>query len=101
MTKRKAFVQVGMGPSISWGIRNIFSGSGLGGMKPNITVIGLFDLYSEDVNDQLSTKHNANLNNVSINVPGFYSELPTDSHRDDKKIDGCQWVQILEHLSLM
>ena len=101
MTKIKAFVQVGMGPSISWGIRNVFLGSGLGGMKPNITVIGFFDLYSEHVNDQFSAKHNANLNNISINVPEYYSELPTDSCRNEKKIDVCQWVQILEDLSLM
>ena len=101
MTKIKAFVQVGMGPSISWGIRNVFLGSGLGVMKPNITVIGFFDLHSENINDQFSAKHNPDLNNVSINIPEYYSELPTDSCRNDKKIDICQWVQILEDLSLM
>lgn len=101
MTKIKAFVQVGMGPSISWGIRNVFLGSGLGGMKPNITVIGFFDLHSEHINDQFSAKHNPNLNNVLIDIPEYYSELPTDSCENNKKINVCQWVQILEDLSLM
>lgn len=40
MAAIKAFVQVGTGPSLIWGIRNVFIGSGLGGMKPNITVVG-------------------------------------------------------------
>lgn len=101
MANIKAFVQVGTGPSISWGIRNVFLGSGLGGMKPNITVIGFFDLRAEHVDNQLSAHHSSSANNISINIPDHASDLPTDSCRNDKKIDVCQWVQILEDLSLM
>lgn len=101
MAKIKAFVQVGTGSSLSWGIRNVFLGSGLGGMKPNITVIGFFDLHSENVNDHLSAHRDDVSNDISIEIPDYISDLPTDSCRNDTKIDVQQWVQIIEDLSLM
>ncbi|OWB83996.1 hypothetical protein B5S33_g2632 [[Candida] boidinii] len=40
----KAFIQVAVAPSFTWGVRDVFLGSGLGGMRPNICVIGFYDL---------------------------------------------------------
>ncbi|EFX04077.1 k-cl co-transporter [Grosmannia clavigera kw1407] len=40
----KAFVQLTMSPSITWGVRNLILSSGLGGMRPNIAVLGFYNL---------------------------------------------------------
>ncbi|PNY27745.1 Vacuolar cation-chloride cotransporter 1 [Tolypocladium capitatum] len=40
----KAFVQLTMSPSITWGIRNLILSAGLGGMRPNIAVLGLYNM---------------------------------------------------------
>jgi potassium/chloride transporter 9 len=37
----KAFVNIVISPAVEWGARNIVLGSGLGGMRPNIVVMGL------------------------------------------------------------
>ncbi|CAD6600594.1 CEI_1a_G0004080.mRNA.1.CDS.1 [Saccharomyces cerevisiae] len=110
MAAIKAFVQVGTGPSLIWGIRNVFIGSGLGGMKPNITVVGFFDLESyrkhipqsrsqNNLQKQVeikSTMPRSTCSDVKINVP-----LPTDECKNETKVNVQQWVQIVEDLSLM
>ncbi|KAF3346793.1 hypothetical protein VD0002_g2620 [Verticillium dahliae] len=40
----KAFVQLTMSPSINWGIRNLILSAGLGGMRPNIAVMGFYNM---------------------------------------------------------
>ncbi|CAK7223287.1 hypothetical protein SCUCBS95973_005126 [Sporothrix curviconia] len=40
----KAFVQLTMSPSITWGARNLILASGLGGMRPNIAVLGFYNI---------------------------------------------------------
>ncbi|CAK7232258.1 hypothetical protein SBRCBS47491_008207 [Sporothrix bragantina] len=40
----KAFVQLTMSPSITWGARNLILASGLGGMRPNIAVLGFYNM---------------------------------------------------------
>ena len=40
----KAFVQLTMSPSINWGIRNLILSSGLGGMRPNVAVLGFYNM---------------------------------------------------------
>lgn len=40
----KAFVQLTMSPSINWGIRNLILSAGLGGMRPNIAVVGFYNM---------------------------------------------------------
>lgn len=84
----KAFVQIGIGPSLPWGVRNVYLGSGLGGMRPNITILGFYDFV----------KHNVDLLN-SQNAKNV--ELPTDSCRKERKIPLTEWVQIVEDLIIM
>ncbi|KAF5212425.1 putative vacuolar cation-chloride cotransporter [Clavispora lusitaniae] len=85
MAKIKAFVQIAIGPTLPWGVRNVFLGSGLGGMKPNITVIGFYDFVKHGVDlPSLRAKH-----------------LPTDDCRKEKKVSVSQWVQIVEDLVIM
>ncbi|KAJ0299269.1 hypothetical protein COL516b_009147 [Colletotrichum fioriniae] len=40
----KAFVQLTMSPTITWGIRNLILSAGLGGMRPNIAVMGFYNM---------------------------------------------------------
>lgn len=40
----KAFMQLTMSPSIVWGVRNLILSSGLGGLRPNIVVLGFYNL---------------------------------------------------------
>ncbi|KAK7421364.1 hypothetical protein QQX98_002258 [Neonectria punicea] len=40
----KAFVQLTMSPTINWGIRNLILSAGLGGMRPNIAVLGFYNM---------------------------------------------------------
>ncbi|KAI8961563.1 amino acid permease-domain-containing protein [Daldinia sp. FL1419] len=40
----KAFVQLTMSPSIVWGVRNLILSAGLGGMRPNIAILGFYNM---------------------------------------------------------
>ncbi|KAF2015847.1 hypothetical protein BU24DRAFT_422152 [Aaosphaeria arxii CBS 175.79] len=40
----KAFVNITISPAVEWGARNIVLGAGLGGMRPNIVVMGFYNL---------------------------------------------------------
>lgn len=88
----KAFVQIAAGPTLPWGVRNVFLGSGLGGMRPNITVLGFYDFVKHGVRMPL--------------LPSFKDKqklltLPTDSCRKEQKVSINQWVQIVEDLIVM
>lgn len=85
----KAFVQIGAGPDVVWGARNVYLGSGLGGMKPNITVLGFFE----------KRNHIAGAEHEQVVVP--YDTLPTDSCRQESTINVTQWVNIIEDLLIM
>ncbi|KAF4459556.1 hypothetical protein FALBO_13683 [Fusarium albosuccineum] len=43
-SKIKAFVQLTMSPTITWGVRNLILSAGLGGMRPNIAVMGFYNM---------------------------------------------------------
>lgn len=43
-SKIKAFVNIVISPTVEWGARNIVLGAGLGGMRPNIVVMGFYNL---------------------------------------------------------
>ncbi|GCE98474.1 vacuolar cation-chloride cotransporter 1 [Zygosaccharomyces mellis] len=104
LTKIKAFVQIGTGPTLPWGVRNVFLGSGLGGMRPNITVLGFFDLkhYHKISSSELTTNqaHAKNCDGY-LNINQSEERLPTDDCKNEDKIKVQQWVEILEDLSLM
>ncbi|CCK72921.1 Vhc1p KNAG_0M00680 [Huiozyma naganishii CBS 8797] len=107
IAKIKAFIQVGTGPTLPWGVRNVFLGSGLGGMKPNITVVGFFDLYSRHKartaldSKGLTSRHATDSNQLVVDIPDYKDPLPTDACKNEEKVKVTQWVQIIEDLSLM
>lgn len=122
LLKIKAFVQIGLGPTLQWGIRNVYLGSGLGGMKPNITVIGFFDLssyYAQAQGEALhpyftlesdspgygTLKRESVVRNRRAKASDFgishAGELPTDVCRTERRVLVCQWVHIVEDLVVM
>jgi potassium/chloride transporter 9 len=40
----KAFVNIAISPAVEWGARNLVLGAGLGGMRPNVVVMGFYNL---------------------------------------------------------
>lgn len=92
MSNIKAFVQIALGPTLPWGVRNVYLGSGLGGMRPNITVLGFYDFV----------KHGVQFSHLSsFKDKNKITELPTDDCRKERKVSINQWVQIVEDLTLM
>ncbi|CDK25350.1 unnamed protein product [Kuraishia capsulata CBS 1993] len=103
----KAFIQISIAPTLSWGVRNVFLGSGLGGMRPNITVLGFYDLSSYSSPDELPFARNGHRNIESLN-PAYNDQvtlnmehLPTDSCQKEKKLTITEWVQLIEDLLLL
>lgn len=95
-SKVKAFVQIAAGPDVVWGARNVYMGSGLGGMRPNITVLGFFEKQNHI--------HPSNTSNIKspgdcISIP--IESLPTDQCRRETTINVMQWVNIIEDLLTM
>lgn len=98
MSKVKAFVQIAAGPDIVWGARNVYMGSGLGGMRPNITVLGFFEKRNHLPNSE------SNLNTTVHDATDFgvqMEPLPTDLCRRESTINVQQWVNIIEDLLTM
>jgi potassium/chloride transporter 9 len=92
LSKIKAFVQIALGPTLPWGVRNVYLGSGLGGMRPNITVIGFYDFVKHGVDLPVLSDFD---DKIKI------SELPTDDCRKERKVAINQWVQIVEDLMIL
>ncbi|KAH3670995.1 hypothetical protein OGAPHI_000706 [Ogataea philodendri] len=100
MSKIKAFVQIAIAPTFAWGVSNVFLGSGLGGMKPNITILGFYDLSNYKKlsrNMKFESKTPEFSKQVNINING----LPTDACNQESHVDLCSWVRALEDLSLL
>lgn len=86
----KAFVQISAGPDIVWGARNVYLGSGLGGMRPNITVLGFFEKQNHLSGPHV---HHSSIPNTTT--------LPTDDCRHENTINVQHWVNIIEDLLIM
>lgn len=103
ISKIKAFVQMSIAPTINWGVRNIFLGSGLGGMKPNITIVGFYNLskYKGDVKIPEGIQFESDEIDY-FNQVG--SDIPTDEefrNINSEQLKVTEWVSILEDLSLL
>lgn len=113
----KAFVQLNMSPSITWGVRNLILSAGLGGMRPNIAVIGFYNLEElRQVNPRLQVP-------ASVASSGFSrassikegkarrrrgdtssrlleGHLPTDVIRTEGLMSASDYLTIVEDLTL-
>lgn len=121
MLNLKAFVQFSFSASLPWGVRNIFLGSGLGSMKPNIIVIGFLDLSSlKSLTNSINSLESQSQSQPPYTDPSVvprsierlnpaysqqvgsdFLQLPTDHYRGEKRIKVQEWVQCIEELLLM
>lgn len=104
----KAFMQLTMSPTITWGIRNLILSSGLGGLRPNIAVLGFYNMDElrgskplGDITDESKSldqgRHRKRGDTTSKLVEGF---LPTDMIKTEERMDVKSYMTILEDLAL-
>ncbi|KAI5849973.1 amino acid permease-domain-containing protein [Tricharina praecox] len=103
----KAFPQVSIAPTVEWGARNIVLSAGLGGMRPNITVMGFFNIqeYRDsrpliDLNTPGSSLSKSGAHRQRKQRHDLQDQLPTDSMRPESAVDPKSYVNILEDLLL-
>jgi solute carrier family 12 (potassium/chloride transporters), member 9 len=116
LSKIKAFVNVAISPSIEWGARNIVLSAGLGGMRPNIVVMGFYNLkqfrQEQPLVDVPSPpperkirKHDPpngamRQRRRSVATKQLEGTLPTDSCYIEKGTDVQSYVMVLEDMLL-
>ncbi|KAI1466336.1 amino acid permease-domain-containing protein [Daldinia caldariorum] len=114
----KAFVQLTMSPSIVWGVRNLILSAGLGGMRPNIAILGFYNMdelrksrplgrmpevpstptriQTETKAEGKSTRRQRGDTSARL-LDGF---LPTDAIRTEAMMSVESYLTILEDLAL-
>jgi potassium/chloride transporter 9 len=104
--KIKAFINIAVSPTVDWGLRNVVLNSGLGGMRPNIVIMGFFNLSDlrkreplVDVPDlrREPSDQDTPTRGLSSWLPSS-KRLPTDSNRKEAAIDAKSYVTTLEDL---
>ncbi|EHK26077.1 uncharacterized protein TRIVIDRAFT_35744 [Trichoderma virens Gv29-8] len=119
-SKIKAFVQLTMSPSINWGIRNLILSSGLGGMRPNIAIMGFYNM-----DDLRRSSHRLRVPDIPMapaskmnRPPKSHGEtvtrrrgdtsarllegfLPTDAIRNEDMMSPTEYMTALEDLALV
>ncbi|KAI0011146.1 amino acid permease-domain-containing protein [Xylariaceae sp. FL0662B] len=114
----KAFVQLTMSPTIVWGVRNLILSAGLGGMRPNIAVLGFYNMDelrksqpfaripevpASPTNPKLQLKTEGKMrrrrrgDTSARLLEGF---LPTDAIRTEGMMSPVSYMTILEDLAL-
>lgn len=116
LSKIKAFINVAISPSIEWGARNIVLSAGLGGMRPNIVIMGFYNLKQFRQEQPLvdvpsppperkPRKHDKPNGGVrkrrrSNATKQLEGALPTDSCYIEKGTDVQSYVMVLEDMLL-
>ncbi|KAE8452439.1 hypothetical protein EG329_000341 [Mollisiaceae sp. DMI_Dod_QoI] len=113
-SKIKAFVNIAISPGVEWGARNIVLSAGLGGMRPNIAVLGFYNMDDLRRNTPLidvpepaqspepgpnssAPQEPAHMDSKDAKMQGI---LPTDSCRTEGMMSVTSYVTILEDLLL-
>ncbi|KAF3770889.1 hypothetical protein M406DRAFT_34308 [Cryphonectria parasitica EP155] len=92
----KAFVQLNMSPSITWGVRNLILSAGLGGMRPNIAVIGFYNFRASSIKEGKFPRRRRGDTSARI----LEGHLPTDIIRTEGLMSASDYLTILEDLAL-
>lgn len=115
LSKIKAFINIAISPAVEWGARNIVLSAGLGGMRPNIVVMGFYNLgelrETNPLVEILSTQQSRPTTSENIQSGPATSakivtqskphgRLPTDAMRRENAIGARSYVTILEDLLL-
>lgn len=100
----KAFHQVAISPSEVWGMRNLVLNAGLGGLYPNLIVMGFFSLddwRNLHPSSKHTSEHNKHLKRTTSHTHHTVQmDLPTDDIRTERPIAITTWVNILEDILL-
>ncbi|KKA25970.1 hypothetical protein TD95_002159 [Thielaviopsis punctulata] len=109
----KAFVQLTMSPSITWGVRNLILAAGLGGMRPNIAVLGFYnmdelyknkkvagDSHDESTTSALPEQKAPRRRRADTSSKMMDGILPTDLMRIEGSMKVTEYMTILEDLAL-
>jgi potassium/chloride transporter 9 len=117
-SKIKAFINICISPGVEWGARNIVLSAGLGGMRPNIVVMGFFNLNDLRISQTLidipssqpsrpsSVRNFTGLDAKSIRkreqreAARLAKPLPTDMNRPEGAISATSYMTVLEDLLL-
>ncbi|KAI9046579.1 hypothetical protein LZ554_009323 [Drepanopeziza brunnea f. sp. 'monogermtubi'] len=112
-SKIKAFVNIATSPGVEWGARNIVLNSGLGGMRPNIAVLGFYNLDDLRRNrplidiDSPQSSEPSTSDGVRRGITRHDSKetkmtgtLPTDTCKTEAMMSVTSYVTILEDLLL-
>ena len=119
-SKIKAFVNIAISPAVEWGARNLVLSSGLGGMRPNIVVLGFFNLdelrnsqpllnvptpqQSRPITPRTSTFSNVQNAMHGPHAQGINNKLrgnlPTDLNRPEGAVGVQSYLTVLEDLLL-
>lgn len=119
-SKIKAFVNIAISPVHEWGTRNIVLSAGLGGMRPNIVIMGFYNL--EELRDaqpliDIPPPQHTRLKTLAAQGQDFNRNitkgarrdskveklkglLPTDTCRSEGAVGPTNYVTILEDLLL-
>lgn len=116
LSKIKAFIDIAVSPSIEWGARNLVLNAGLGGMRPNIVVMGFYNLKQFRQEQPLvdvpsppperkSRAHHRSDGEVPKRPRSHATKqldgvLPTDSCYIEKRTDIQSYVMVLEDMLL-
>ena len=117
-SKIKAFVNIAISPAVEWGVRNLVLGAGLGGMRPNIVIMGFYNLPelrqtqpSIDIPSPQPSRPTSKATNRPVSrkaiqqaaqrrVTSTMNELPTDAMRPETAISIRSYVTVIEDLVL-
>ncbi|KAJ9668795.1 hypothetical protein H2201_001041 [Coniosporium apollinis] len=115
-SKIKAFVNIAISPAVEWGARNIVLSAGLGGMRPNIVMMGFYNLNElrdsrplvdvppHQPSRPTSGTHTPHPDGKDTkrrkNDERMQGQLPTDAMRKERAIGAKNYVTILEDLLL-
>ena len=118
-SKIKAFVNVAISPSIEWGARNIALSAGLGGMRPNIVIMGFYNIQQFRQEQPLvdvpsppperkhtsetaghNARHRSRNNKRSKGRGEVEGALPTDTCYVESRTDVQSYVMVLEDMLL-
>ena len=105
LSRVKAFVDVSIAPTLEWGTRNLLMNTGLGGMRPNIVIMGFYNLELFRASQPLVDISTDTATSVDIPRRGSDMErsrmsFPTDTNRQERDITPSAYVTILEDLLL-
>lgn len=111
-SKIKAFVNIAISPGVEWGARNIVLSAGLGGMRPNIAVLGFYNFddltritplidFTDDNEPTEATGGQSNKRSRRHSKDNKINEaLPTDTCKTEETMKVTSYVTILEDLLL-